>query len=464
MRWRRVRSVCASVSLLATTIAPNVGADTGGASTVTAARLRITIATTSNWSQVRISPGYLAATRVVSHSREGQVSSSPHGVKLTGVVGNGTVVADVVLAEPNTASVLQVEVDKGALGTTEVVIRNTNDKPYDVADITDERHDAGNTNEPVTSTVSRNLMMSTVPLWLPKNDYRRLALAAYYPWFANYKNRHLADTPVDARSVWSSAGVTSMTRQAQASGINGFVVSWHGNSKDGKAFDLVQRAAEKTGQLFTAYLEVPSAHKKNQVQPPAFVVRQWLLEALNRRSSPSFLKASDGVPVVFVYGMAYLTPQDWHDVLFQVAAQQGVRVHLVGDSLNPAYRPYEWGVHRYAVLASAHHLRRWSRSTELSARAQAAVNPGTASTLYAGTVSPGFNDKRLRGDLNPVIKRGSRGQRYDATWSAALAGNPDWVFVSTWNEWFEDTQVEPGSRTGDRALAQTAKNIAAWRG
>jgi hypothetical protein len=255
-----------------------------------------------------------------------------------------------------------------------------------------------------------------------------------------------------------------MTRQAKANGINGFVVSWHGNTNDGPAFDLVQRAAEAVGQLFTAYLEVPSAHQADGVHSAAFKVRQWLLQALARRNSPSFLRASDGAPVVFVYGMAHLTPSEWRDVLARAANRQGVHVHLVGDTLKPAYRPYEWGVHRYAVLGSARHLTAWSRSTELSARAQAAVDPGSSPTLYSGTVSPGFNDRRLRGDVHPLIRRGSEGQRYDATWAAALAGDPDWMFVSTWNEWYEDTQIEPGTETGARALSQTAQHIAAWRG
>jgi len=83
------------------------------------------------------------------------------------------------------------------------------------------------------------------------------------------------------------------------------------------------------------------------------------------------------------------------------------------------------------------------------------LDPRLQPRLFVGTVQPGFDDRRLRGDANPVIDRNG-GARYDQTWAAALAGSPDWIVVTSWNEWFEDTQIEPGVETGSGALDQTA--------
>jgi len=47
----------------------------------------------------------------------------------------------------------------------------------------------------------------------------------------------------------------------------------------------------------------------------------------------------------------------------------------------------------------------------------------------------------MRGLTNPVVDR-QGGRRYDDTWAAALSGAPDWVVVTSWNEWFEGTSVE----------------------
>lgn len=460
MRTRAVRWVAAAAVLMGVIGGASAAATERQA--ITAARLHLTISTTSNWTELIITPGNIVASHVVSRSGDGRYRVSEQGLVLSGVHRRESVTVDVVLAELSGSPTFAVRLDKGFLGEADAAIANTSGPAYEVTGFTDAMHEVGAQSQSVTVAVTRDQMMSTVPLVLRKADSRKLVLAAYYPWYSHYTGSQLADDPRRPRSVWSPSGVLSMTRQARAAGINGFVVSWHGNSADGPAMDLVRRAAEATGQVFTAYLEVPSA-RRTRFHSSSFQVRQWLLQALSRQSSPSFLRAQDGVPVVFVYGMETLTPQEWRDVLVDVAGR-GIRVHIVGDSLDSAYRAYEWGLHRYSTLDPAGELSQWSRSTELAARAGAAVEAAAEPALYAGTVSPGFDDRRLRGSGHPVIARGNNGSRYDDTWAAALAGDPDWVFVSTWNEWYEDTQVEPGVATGGRALRQTRTHAAAWRG
>ncbi len=431
---------------------------------VDAARLRVTLTTTSSWARVRFSPGSIAADHVTDQAGRSKYDAAVNTITLSRVVGQASVTTNLVLSETTGASSFQIDVAKGILGHADVTVVNTNGAPYRVASIADSRNDPSAAGEHVDTTVTRDLLMSTTALTLPKAGEKPLVLAAYYPWFDDYSDGRLADRPADPRSVWSPADVKSMTQQAASAGINGFVVSWHGESKDGKGLNLVQHAAEATGQVFTAYLEVPSAKPLSRTDNPAAQVRDWLVQALTRRGSPAFLRAADGVPVVFVYGMDHLSPSQWSNVLIDIGKRRGIRVHLVGDTLDPGYRKYEWGVHRYAVLDSISRLTDWSQSTSLSLRAYAAVDPAARPPLFAGTVSPGFDDHRLRGDRNPVIPRGTDGARYDATWSAALSGDPDWIFVSTWNEWYEDTQVEPGTDTGGTALDQTKQHVALWHG
>ena len=35
------------------------------------------------------------------------------------------------------------------------------------------------------------------------------------------------------------------------------------------------------------------------------------------------------------------------------------------------------------------------------------------------------------------------------------APGPEWVLITSWNEWYETTNVAPGTTTGTRALDQT---------
>ncbi|MGH2792879.1 MAG: glycoside hydrolase family 99-like domain-containing protein, partial [Actinomycetota bacterium] len=129
-------------------------------------------------------------------------------------------------------------------------------------------------------------------------------------------------------------------------------------------------------------------------------------------------------------------------------------------ALNTNYGAVQWGVHQYNpnFMTSAE-LAQWNRDTMLDARLLA-TGDATGPHLTVATVSPGYNDRRLRGNANPIVERGSAGERYLASWDAAVAGDPDWILVTSWNEWYEGTHIEPSVLYGDLALRQTAERTA----
>jgi hypothetical protein len=47
------------------------------------------------------------------------------------------------------------------------------------------------------------------------------------------------------------------------------------------------------------------------------------------------------------------------------------------------------------------------------------------------------------------------GATYDETWRAALAADPPWILVSSWNEWHEGSEIEPSVEYGRRYLDAT---------
>jgi hypothetical protein len=67
--------------------------------------------------------------------------------------------------------------------------------------------------------------------------------------------------------------------------------------------------------------------------------------------------------------------------------------------------------------------------------------------LAVATVMPGYDDTRITGRTGRVVPR-LDGEFYDRQWEAALASGADWVVISTWNEWAENTEVEAGQRFG----------------
>jgi hypothetical protein len=57
----------------------------------------------------------------------------------------------------------------------------------------------------------------------------------------------------------------------------------------------------------------------------------------------------------------------------------------------------------------------------------------------------------------------NNGATYRASWQGAISSRPDWISVSTFNEWFEGSMIEPGTRYGSLYLTLTGQYSALWR-
>jgi hypothetical protein len=51
------------------------------------------------------------------------------------------------------------------------------------------------------------------------------------------------------------------------------------------------------------------------------------------------------------------------------------------------------------------------------------------------------------------------GAVYAATFEAAVASNPDWLLLSSFNEWVEGSYIEPGLLYGDTYLQLTREFV-----
>jgi uncharacterized protein YraI len=66
---------------------------------------------------------------------------------------------------------------------------------------------------------------------------------------------------------------------------------------------------------------------------------------------------------------------------------------------------------------------------------------------------PGYNDVKVRGGF----ARDREGGNYFAqSWSAAIASNPSWIVINSFNEWPEGSYIEPSAAFGDMFLGLAA--------
>jgi hypothetical protein len=443
----------------------------GTSSIATIARLEVRISTTSPWTEVTFRPGGVVADRKTSVPDGVKVTTLSNGWLVEGSGGStSAVVIQAVVQETSNARSIRVSVRKGFAGRTTVDILNRSGAPYTAVRMLNRlpQPSTGSARgvDGLTAVlpVARAKLLGERDPSITTADPRRLVIAAYYPWFGGYGDPLLADRPANPRSTERFADVLSMTREARAVGIDGFAVSWAGEAADGRGFDLALRAAAATDGFVTPYLEMQRANSTGvSGTAEAAVVLEQLSEALERAQDPAFLRAG-GVPVVFVFQFALLPVVAWRNVL-RILGERGTPVKLVGDAELGRYGPVEWGIHEYSPNAHPPaELLEVDRRTAFDARYLASGDE-TAPHLYVATVSPGYDDSLLTDRPKPlVVPRGAAGERYLATWDAALASDPDWILVTSWNEWFEDTSIEPSLGHGDLALRQTAQQIARFGG
>jgi glycoprotein endo-alpha-1,2-mannosidase len=49
------------------------------------------------------------------------------------------------------------------------------------------------------------------------------------------------------------------------------------------------------------------------------------------------------------------------------------------------------------------------------------------------------------------------GETYRVLWEEAVAAHPDYVLITSWNEWHEGSEIEPSVEYGSLFLDETAR-------
>lgn len=436
--------------------APSSTGQTAAAGTGALTRLQIRVTTSSDWTSVSLEDLELRARRTASATSTQAVWEAPKGwtvVRASGAPAS-TVVLDVVAELPPAGSPRLV-VAKGREGASTVDVLTTNGAPPVAVAHVELATSDPHRNVAVTS-VPRDALLAT-PLILPEVDARNLALAFYYPWFH-------ADAAMDPKvnpdkpGSWFATGdrdhVRGMVAEASSAGLDGFIVSWEGALHGGPVDRLVEEAVQRPGFNLAPLLELRALRTKTLLGDhfdPAVAARA-LLDFERRVPASSHLQV-DGRPVVVVFGMWDLQPSEWTAFL---AGLGELRPFIIGDRDEPAFAID--GVYQYDPNGrSIDQLDNDYEHAVNRARLQPAIDPTQRRLLWAATVSPGLDTGASSLLLNRRFTDRAGGWRYDETWRVALASQPEWVFVTSWNEWYEQTHISPGRTTGRAALDQTAR-------
>lgn len=301
-------------------------------------------------------------------------------------------------------------------------------------------------------------------------------LAFYYGWYGTPRGsgawRHwrgpeapAADPRVDtpARGLYDSHDPATIARHAawlRQAGVTGIVSSWWGQGTfEDRSLQLLLDPMHARGLKVAAYIEHQDRGRAGLIADLAYLIRRYA-------DHPAWLRV-DGRPVLFAYWGAIKTlpSAEWALAADAVAAQGLPRPVLIGD-VNPTYGVFPQakaafdGLHSY-VLAPYVTGKSPAEITAYTDLNYPKWKARVGDRIYCATVMPGFDDTQVPGrpPPRPLVRRAGTGT-FDALWRAAIKTDPDWVLVTSFNEWHEGSEVEPSREYGDLFLHRNRR----WSG
>jgi len=299
-------------------------------------------------------------------------------------------------------------------------------------------------------------------------------LAFYYGWYGNpsvsgkwvhWEKVDEANKRIGSSTHYPALGaydshdpklVAQQCRWAKEAGITGFIVSWwaQGDFHD-QGMPLLLETAQKQGLAITVYFE--TVHQGGALKDVLYLLEHY-------GKHPAWLKVN-GKPVLFVYGRAVgeIKTDGWLEVIAEANRGYPGGAVFIGDQITKnAARVFD-GIHTYNPTGSiagksAEEIRAWARATYPKW-----IETAGNDRIACVTTIPGYDDSTQgRPAPRPIAERHD-GQTYQVLWEEAVAAQPDWILITSWNEWHEGSEIEPSVENSDRALKTTASFTTKFR-
>jgi hypothetical protein len=296
-------------------------------------------------------------------------------------------------------------------------------------------------------------------------------LAFYYPWHGtpefSGRWRHYNRVNVQQKNIanfthYPSVGpfdsndpevVARHMQLAKCSGIDGFIVSWWGQgSFEDKTIPLIlNEAAEKKIEISLYYERV-----SRSVSPENAAAD--LLYILNTYGSHKAFQKLNGKPVVFIYERAInqLNQSQWASILSYVNQTFKGGFVAIGHGSGKEWVRIFDGTHIYncaGYFKGKPLMKAINDSKRLYSNSITTAE--NFKRISAVTIIPGYDDTKIR---NPGLKvERMAGEVYRKMWEMVINLNPDWVLITSFNEWHEGSEIEPSTEFKDLYLKITAE-------
>jgi len=299
------------------------------------------------------------------------------------------------------------------------------------------------------------------------NAAKRPVLAFYYPWYSTttWCACKMSDLPTVQYNSNDDMTIERQLNWAASAGITGFISSWWGagDQTDKNFVKLLNHAAaleQRTQYHFASsiYFECDAP----ALQGSAGTVSA-LSYILNHYGNDPHFFQWQGHPVVFFWDPLGngRTLSYWAAIRQQVDpnhqmiwSAEGVSTDLLSvfDGLHLFSGGY-WGLQSNTMPSVDQGFR---------SKIDAYNKANGVQKIWAAGIIPGYDDTHVPGRVGTYIVPRNDGVTYTTSWQAAMSSKPDWITITSFNEWYEGAQIEPSVVYGNQYLMLTQQFTAQW--
>jgi hypothetical protein len=284
-------------------------------------------------------------------------------------------------------------------------------------------------------------------------------VAFYYPWYDQRdpdvwnpgKMSSLPSPKYDSRDLNFVRGQMERARNA---GIDSFAVTWNGPTGDWA--DRFKAMLDSAGNGFTVAVHFETSLMQDKSVNKAIENLRYIRD--NYMNSPKYLHY-EGKPVLFFWRAEDITSIDnWQNIRNQVDPNHEQIWSIDGIDAS-VLRVFD-GLHLFSAA-------KWDDNPVAKYKQfRNDVNGQQSRTgqrkYWLAGVTPGYDDRKYRQPGEFRDRAG--GGYYDKSWQAAIGSTPDMVTISTWNEWYEGSSIEPGEAWGNLYVDKTTQYTNQYKG
>jgi hypothetical protein len=248
--------------------------------------------------------------------------------------------------------------------------------------------------------------------------------------------------------------------QAQSAGINAFVVSWFGPG-DGNTSSVLQTLLDQAaprGFMVGAAIDV--------FDPNFNSARDAIIGAANdlvynRSNHPGYLRYNGKPVILFAFqNRLGFTNEQWLEI--RNAVDPAHNTIWIAEGLTGCciYGGAMEGMYAFNLA--------WANGSGSRYRTEAQRMTKAGGSLYIPMVHPGWNENKIaarEGRSNPTKPKDRAGGRFLSTsWKGAVGSGAQIIMIGTWNEFVENSHIEPSVLYGTQSLDTLRPLISAWKG